>query len=231
MLVSRRWATRSSRWRCPRTPSGSSAIAAAPSLVSTRPRTRSWQPSSRRSCRAASPMPASAWEGSPRPGSRVVPQPVPRVLRADRREQQRDLGSKGGATRSRGLLGADGLMWSGKEGGDGAVGMDPVREVSVTIAAESGLYPRASPPDRSGSWVILPRTAAGRSRERGDSRGHRDRHLPRRRGGRGGEVWRVAQGAFSASIRRRTRRPAGSGSHRERTVLARGRRRQRVVQR
>ncbi len=52
------------------------------------------------------------------------------------------IGSKGGATRFRGLLGADGLMWSGKEGGDGAVGMDPASgEVSVTVAAESGLYP------------------------------------------------------------------------------------------
>jgi streptogramin lyase len=52
------------------------------------------------------------------------------------------IGSKGGATRFEGLLGADGLIWSGNEGGDGAVGMDPASgEVSVTVADGSGLYP------------------------------------------------------------------------------------------
>ncbi|HYI66602.1 MAG TPA: hypothetical protein VEW95_06760 [Candidatus Limnocylindrales bacterium] len=52
------------------------------------------------------------------------------------------IGSKGGATRFEGLLGADGLMWSGKAGGDGAVGMDPASgEVSVTVTEGGGLYP------------------------------------------------------------------------------------------
>ena len=52
------------------------------------------------------------------------------------------IGAKGGATRFDGLLGADGLMWSGNEGGDGAVGMDPASgEVSVRVAEGSGLYP------------------------------------------------------------------------------------------
>ena len=50
------------------------------------------------------------------------------------------VGSKGGAFR--GLLGAEGLMWSGTEGGDGAVGMDPASgEVGVTVAEGSGLEP------------------------------------------------------------------------------------------
>jgi len=41
-----------------------------------------------------------------------------------------------------GLLGAGGLMWSGVEGGDGAVGMDPGSgEVTVTVSEGSGLYP------------------------------------------------------------------------------------------
>ena len=41
-----------------------------------------------------------------------------------------------------GLLGAGGLMWSGVEGGDGAVGMDPgTGEVTVTVSEGSGLHP------------------------------------------------------------------------------------------
>ena len=52
------------------------------------------------------------------------------------------VGAKGGATRFNGLLGAGGLMWSGNEGGDGAVGMDPGSgEVTVTVSEGSGLYP------------------------------------------------------------------------------------------
>ena len=52
------------------------------------------------------------------------------------------IGSKGGATRFNGLLGADGLMWSGNESGDGAVGMDPASgDASVTVSEGSGLYP------------------------------------------------------------------------------------------
>ncbi len=41
-----------------------------------------------------------------------------------------------------GILGAGGLIWSGVEGGDGAVGMDPGSgEVTVTVAEGSGVYP------------------------------------------------------------------------------------------
>ena len=63
------------------------------------------------------------------------------------------VGSKGGPRRE-GLLGAAGLMWSGLEGGDGAVGMDPGSgDVKVTVAETRALYPAGF---ASGSvWFVV----------------------------------------------------------------------------
>ncbi len=97
------------------------------------------------------------------------------------------IGSMDGALGFRGLLGAAGLMWSGVEGGDGAVGMDPASgEVTVTVDQGNGLYAAGF---AAGSvWFVgddcreLLRVDAG---NRGRSEHDLDRHLHRRRRGRG----------------------------------------------
>ena len=105
--------------------SGWSAIAAASSRASTRPRTRSWQRSSPRILPSCVPNACIGLGGIDHGrAARVVSQPVQRVTGASRRDQQRDHRIHG-RLRPRRNTRAGGLIWSGVESGDGAVGMDP----------------------------------------------------------------------------------------------------------